>query len=108
MWKRLGTLFLLLLLAFSLEAQSLTYTWKDQALNELINIEQQNQQLQQIISDYEKNYSDIMIIVERQEKSLIANDLALKNCEKSLKVYQNKEYFYFVIIAGLLVSVVLK
>jgi len=88
MWKRLGTLFLLLLFALSLEAQSLTYTWKDQALNELNNIEQQNQQLQQIINDYEKNYSNIMIIVERQEKSLIANDLALKNLEKSLKAYQ--------------------
>lgn len=85
MWKRLGTLFLLLLFAFSLEAQELTYTWKDQALQELTNIEQQNLQLQKIIEGYEKNYNDIKSLVETQEKSLQVKDQALKNLEKSLR-----------------------
>ena len=106
MWKRLGTLFLLLLFAYSLEAQSLTYTWKEQAISELNNIELQNQQLQKIISDYEKNYSDILLLTQQQEKSLIAKDQALISLEKSLKTYQKISIILCAISIGAFIVII--
>jgi hypothetical protein len=60
------------------------------------------------ISDYEKNYSDILVLTQQQEKSLIAKNLALISLEKSLKTYQIKEYIYLFVISSLALYAVLK
>jgi hypothetical protein len=112
MWKKLGSIFLLL--AFSLEAQSLSFSIKTQALQELDNIQMYNEQLLKITSDYETNYQmlkidydNIKALTQQQEKSLIAKDQALKNYEKSLKAYQIKEYMYWTVIGSIILYVIL-
>jgi len=103
--KKLGTLFLLLLFAFSLEAQELSFSVKDQALQELSNIEQQNQQLLKIISDYENNYrilkidyDSIKALTIAQGESLLVRNQALINSERLLKASQTRESIYIIFI----------
>lgn len=111
--KKLGTLFLLLLLVFSLGAQSLSFSIKDQALQELNNIEEQNQRLSMIISDYEKNYQmlkldydSIKALTITQGESLLASNRALSNCEHSLKSFRIREYVYWAVLGVLVVIIV--
>jgi len=120
--KKLGFLLSLLLLASSLGAQSLSFSIKDQALQELNNIEQQNQQLQETINNSEKNYQELLksyqalkidldnmkSLIAQQEQSSIARELQLTNCEKSLKTSQTISYVLGGIVAGLVVYAIVK
>ncbi len=120
--KKLKILLLLFCLPYLLAAQSLSFSIKDQALQELNNIESQNQQLQQLLSNYETNYlnltsdyqalmlsyNNIVPLMQKQEQSLQVKNQALINSENSLRACQSREYVYWIVLGGIVIYAILK